>query len=160
MGRTNGSAIRRGSDAGRLNGPFIQYALSLRGAVMSGRREFRSRNLGTMRPAHNPRRLCCSASDQWAGGGGAGGGAAAGACAPGSGNGDPPAAAGAAAVVLGVFGFFGRINLWAGFGSGPTGWSSAAPGLGSIEVVAGVVRSPGTWTTCTATVAGWNLFRE
>jgi len=55
------------------------------------------------------------------------------------------------------FGFFGRIGLRAGFGGGPAGLSSPTTGLGSIEVDAGVEKSPGIVMTCTGTVSGWNL---
>jgi hypothetical protein len=70
--------------------------------------------------------------------------------ADGSGNGEP--AAGAAA----VFGFFrfGRIGFPRG--GGPAGRSSANTGLGSMTVVAGVVKSPGLRITWTGTVTGWN----
>jgi hypothetical protein len=56
------------------------------------------------------------------------------------------------------FGFFGRIGLRAAFGGGPAGWSSPTTGLGSIDVEAGVEKSPGILITCTGTVSGWNLF--
>jgi hypothetical protein len=58
--------------------------------------------------------------------------------AEGAGNGDP-ASAGAAAA-FGFFGF-GRIGFPT-FGGGPAGLSSANTGLGSIVVLAGVVKSP------------------
>jgi len=47
--------------------------------------------------------------------------------------------------------------LRAGFGGGPAGLSSPTTGLGSIEVDAGVEKSPGIVMTCTGTVSGWNL---
>jgi hypothetical protein len=99
-------------------------------------------NLGTMRAAHNPRRCVLHCA------GGYRAGAAAGAV--GVGNGD---AAGAAAAGFG-FGFFGRIGLRAAFGGGPAGWSSPTTGLGSIDVDAGVEKSPGILITWTGTVSG------
>ena len=80
--------------------------------------------------------------------------AGAGAGAAGAGNGDP---AGAAAAGLG-FGFFGRIGLRAALGGGPAGCSSPTTGLGSIDVDAGVEKSPGILITWTGTVSGWNRF--
>jgi hypothetical protein len=41
--------------------------------------------------------------------------------------------------------------------TGLIGCSSATTGLGSIDVVAGVVKSPGTRVTCTGIVSGANL---
>ncbi|MEA2942573.1 MAG: hypothetical protein QOD09_3102 [Bradyrhizobium sp.] len=100
-----------------------------------------------MRSAHNPRPdvLHCASSYRV----GAGAGAA------GVGNGD---AAGAAAAGL-AFGFFGRIGLRTGFGGGPAGWSSPITGLGSIDVDAGLEKSPGILITWTGTVSCWNRFR-
>jgi len=88
-------------------------------------------------------------TDQRVAGGAAGAGAATGA-----GNADP-ASAGAAAA-FGFFGFFGRIGFRT-LGGGAAGLSSANTGLGSMMVVAGVVKSPGFRITCTGTVTGWNL---
>jgi hypothetical protein len=73
--------------------------------------------------------------------------------AAGAGNGD---AAGAGAAGFG-FGFFGRIGLRAALGGGPAGLNSATTGLGSMDVDAGVVKSPGVLITCTGTVSGRNL---
>jgi hypothetical protein len=56
------------------------------------------------------------------------------------------------------FGFLGAIAFRGGRGGGPAGFSSATTGLGSRLVEAGVEVSAGIWTTCTGTVAGWNLF--
>jgi hypothetical protein len=74
-------------------------------------------------------------ADQRAGGGGGGGADG------GFGNGE------AAAGVAFGFGFFGRIGFLAGRGGGPAGFSSATTGLGSMVVVAGVVKSPGVRVT-------------
>jgi hypothetical protein len=60
-------------------------------------------------------------------------------------------------VVSGGFGFFGFCVVWAAFGGGPAGSSSAATGLGSIAVEAGEEKSPGIRITCTGMVTGWNL---
>src|SRR5712664_4050591 len=95
------------------------------------------------------RRIWCSANSQRLG-------AAVDWAAFGSGNAEP---SGAAAAGFGGLGFLGRIGLRTGFGGGPAGCSSVKTGLGSVTVVAGVARSPGLRTTCTCTVAGWNLFR-
>ena len=92
-----------------------------------------------MRAAHNPRRRVLHCAGTYRVGAGAAG----------VGNGD---AAGAAAGF--GFGFFGRIGLRAAFGGGPAGWSSPTTGLGSIDVDAGVEKSPGTLITWTGTVRG------
>ena len=73
--------------------------------------------------------------------------------AAGAGNGD--AASAGAAAAFGFFGF-GRIGFRT-FGGGAAGFSSANTGLGSMTVVAGLVKSPGSRITCTGTVTGWNL---
>jgi hypothetical protein len=99
-----------------------------------------------MRSAHNPRRYVLHCASAYRVGAGAG--------AAGVGNGE---AAGAAAAGFG-FGFFGRIGLRAAFGGGPAGWSSPTTGLGSIDVDAGVEKSPGIVITWTGTVSGWNRF--
>ena len=98
----------------------------------------RQHNLGTLQGGYNP-------------GDAVGDQRVAGCCGAGVGNGE--AAPGAWA----GFGFFGRIGLRAAFGGGPAGLSSANTGLGSIVMVAGVVKSPASRITCTGTVAGWNL---
>jgi hypothetical protein len=99
-----------------------------------------------MRSAHNPRQCVLHCAGGYLVGAGAG--------AAGVGNGDP---AGAAAAGFG-FGFFGRIGLRAALGGGPAGWSSPTTGLGSIDVDAGVEKSPGILITWTGTVSGWNRF--
>src|SRR4051812_14273851 len=88
------------------------------------------RNLGTMRTAHNPPQCVLHCASSYRVGAGAG--------AAGVGNGD---AAGAAAPGFG-FGFFGRIGLRRAFGGGPAGCSSPTTGLGSMDVEAGVEKSP------------------
>ena len=102
-------------------------------------------NVGTMGAAHNPQRRLLHWARSYRVGAGAGG----------CGNGD---AVGAAAAGFG-FGFFGRIGLRAAFGGGPAGWSSPTTGLGSIDVDAGVEKSPGILITWTGTVSGWNRFK-
>ncbi len=102
-------------------------------------------NLGMMRSAHNPRYYVLHCASSYRVGAGAAGG---------GGNGDP---AGAAAAGF-AFGFFGCIGLRAALGGGPDGWSSPTTGLGSIDVDAGVEKSPGILMTWTGTVSGWNRF--
>jgi hypothetical protein len=99
-----------------------------------------------MRAAHNPRECVLHCARYYRVGAGAG----AGGCAKGD-------AAGAAAAGFG-FGFFGLIGLRAALGGGPAGWSSPTTGLGSIDVDAGVEKSPGILITWTGTVSGWNRF--
>ncbi len=98
------------------------------------------RNLGTMRTAHNARQCVLHCASSYRVGAGAAG----------VGNGD---AAGAAAAGFG-FGFFGRIGLRAALGGGPAGCSSPTTGLGSMDVEAGVEKSPGILITWTGTVSG------
>src|SRR3954464_4089201 len=117
-------------------GMFIQACL-LPWAAAAGR--FPSGpNVGTMRAAHNPRQRVLRCYRLGAGAGAAG-----------VGNGDPAAAAAGFG-----FGFFGRIGLRAAFGGGPAGCSSPTTGLGSIDVDAGVEKSPGILITWTGTVSG------
>src|ERR1700676_5071563 len=155
MLRPNGSVIGRFSATGELNAAsVIQYALSRRQQPSGVWRKVPSKdNLCTMYSAYNPRPslVRCTQSAQISANqrvGAAGG-------ADGSGNAE---SAGAAEVPFGAFGFLGFSILRAALGGGPAGWSSATTGFGSMLVEAGVVKSPGTWMTCTGMVAGWNLF--
>src|SRR4051812_1476488 len=145
MVRPNGSVMGRNSSGIPVDS-FITCLVLRRPRRLS---RLSQRNVGTLRPAYNPRPCGAVPAGQRAGcGGGGGGGTAAGA-----GNGDP--AAGAAAA-LGGFGFFGRIGLRAARGGGPAGRNSATTGLGSTVIVSGLVKSPGVRITLTGTVTGWS----
>ena len=137
--------------SGELNeDPFIQACLVMRAHVRrSARQPSASHNLGTLQRRATIRQACAAC------GRAACGSAAVGAAA--ARRADRAAARRRRRGGLRRLRLLRPHRLACGFGGGPAGCSSANTGLGSMMVVAGVVKSPGLRITCTGTVAGWNL---